>query len=86
MNLDGKILLLGCYDDNVTFLHYAEHVVDIPGKRVVKFKVPVDENGARVWREMEGIPRAGGPQSSELAGPSVRSPGGHVSAANRQFG
>jgi aminoglycoside 3-N-acetyltransferase len=53
VNLDGKILLLGCDHDNVTFLHYAEHIVDIPGKRVVKFKVPVDENGTRVWREME---------------------------------
>ena len=55
VNLDGKILLLGCDHDNVTFLHYAEHVVDIPGKRVMKFKVPVDENGTRVWREMEEI-------------------------------
>jgi aminoglycoside 3-N-acetyltransferase len=51
--LDGRILLLGCDHDNVTFLHYAEHIVDIPGKRVAKFKVPVDENGTRVWREME---------------------------------
>jgi aminoglycoside 3-N-acetyltransferase len=51
--LDGRILLLGCDHDNVTFLHYAEHVVNIPGKRVAKFKVPVDENGTRVWREME---------------------------------
>ena len=53
VNLDGMILLLGCDHDNLTFLHYAEHVVDIPGKRVVKFKAPVDENGTRVWREME---------------------------------
>jgi aminoglycoside 3-N-acetyltransferase len=37
----------------VTFLHYAEHIVDIPDKRVARFKVPVDENGTRVWREME---------------------------------
>lgn len=51
--LDGRILLLGCDHDNVTFLHYAEHVVEIPGKRVSKFKVPVFENGERVWRDME---------------------------------
>jgi aminoglycoside 3-N-acetyltransferase len=37
----------------VTFLHYAEHIVDIPGKRVARFKVPVAENGRRVWRAME---------------------------------
>jgi len=51
--LDGKILLLGCDHDTVTFLHYAEHIVDIPGKRVSKFKVPVSESGTRVWRDME---------------------------------
>ncbi len=50
---DGKILLLGSDHDAVTFLHYAEHIVDIPNKRVAKYKVPVDERGTRVWREME---------------------------------
>jgi aminoglycoside 3-N-acetyltransferase len=50
---DGRILLLGCDHDNVTFLHYAEHIVDIPGKRVAKFKVPVNEDGIRAWRDME---------------------------------
>ena len=59
VNLDGKILLLGCDHDNVTFLHYAEHIVDIPGKRVVKFKVPVNEIGARVWREAEEFDSSG---------------------------
>jgi aminoglycoside 3-N-acetyltransferase len=53
VQLDGKILLLGCDHDTVTFLHYAEHIVDIPDKRVARFKVPVNENGERVWREME---------------------------------
>ena len=53
LNLDGKILLLGCDHDNVTFLHYAEHIADIPGKRVVRFQVPVEQGGSRVWREME---------------------------------
>ena len=53
VELDGKILLLGCDHDTVTFLHYAEHIVDIPDKRVSRFKVPVLEGGARVWREME---------------------------------
>jgi aminoglycoside 3-N-acetyltransferase len=53
VELDGKILLFGCDHDTVTFLHYAEHIVDIPGKRVARFKVPIAEHGARVWREME---------------------------------
>ncbi len=53
VDLDGQILLLGCDHDNVTFLHYAEHIVDIPGKRVARFDVPILENGERVWREMQ---------------------------------
>ena len=52
IELDGKILLLGSDHDAVTFLHYAEHIVDIPDKRVARFKVPILENGIRVWREM----------------------------------
>jgi aminoglycoside 3-N-acetyltransferase len=50
--LDGKVLLLGSDHDNVTFLHHAEHVVDLPDKRVATFKVAVMESGVRVWREM----------------------------------
>ena len=50
---DGKILLLGCDHDTVTFLHYAEHVADFPDKRVARYKVPVEEDGRRVWRDME---------------------------------
>ena len=57
--LDGKILLLGCDHDNVTFLHYVEHVADIPDKRVARFKVPVTENGTRVWRDMEEFDTSG---------------------------
>ena len=55
LELDGKLLLLGCDHDTVTFLHYAEHVADIPGKRVSRYQVPVLENGARVWRWMEEV-------------------------------
>lgn len=55
VELDGKILMLGSDHDTVTFLHYAEHIVDIPGKRVARFRVPILEEGRRVWREMEEI-------------------------------
>ena len=51
--LDGKILLLGSDHDQVTFLHYAEHIVDIPDKIVARFMVPIEEHGTRVWRPME---------------------------------
>ena len=50
--LDGRILLLGSDHDNVTFLHHAEHVADVPGRRVARFRVPVVERGRRTWREM----------------------------------
>ena len=57
---DGRILLLGCDHDNVTFLHYVEHVVDIPNKRVTRFRVPIDERGTRVWRDMEEFDTSAG--------------------------
>jgi aminoglycoside 3-N-acetyltransferase len=56
---DGQILLLGCDHDNVTFLHYVEHVVDIPDKRIARFTVPVEERGTRAWREMEEFDTSG---------------------------
>ena len=59
MQVDGKLVLLGCDHDNVTFLHYVEHIVDVPGMRVAKYKVPVDENGRRVWRDMEEVDTSG---------------------------
>jgi aminoglycoside N3'-acetyltransferase len=51
--LGGRILLLGSDHDNVTFLHYVEHVVDIPDRIVATYLVPVVEAGERVWREMK---------------------------------
>jgi aminoglycoside 3-N-acetyltransferase len=59
VELDGRILLLGCDHDAVTFLHYVEHVADIPDKRVARFTVPVLEHGERVWREMEEFDTSG---------------------------
>jgi aminoglycoside 3-N-acetyltransferase len=59
-DLDGRILLLGADHDTVTFLHYAEHIADIPGKRVARFKVPVMRDGLRAWRDMEEFDTANG--------------------------
>jgi aminoglycoside 3-N-acetyltransferase len=58
--LDGKILLLGCDHDTVTFLHYAEHIVDIPGKRIARYLVPIEEDGHRVWRHQEEVDSSNG--------------------------
>jgi len=57
--LDGKILLLESDHDTVTFLHYVEHIADIPDKRVARFQVPTLENGERVWRVMEEFDTSG---------------------------
>jgi aminoglycoside 3-N-acetyltransferase len=59
LNLDGKILLLGSDHDAVTFLHYVEHVAEIPGKRIARFQVPVQEVGRRMWRDMEEFDTSG---------------------------
>jgi aminoglycoside 3-N-acetyltransferase len=58
--LDGKILLLGCDHDAVTFLHYAEHIVDIPDKRIARYQVPIEENGQRIWRAQQEVDSSGG--------------------------
>ena len=39
----------------MTFLHYAEHILDVPGLREVTMEVPWLENGVRVWRELKEI-------------------------------
>ena len=55
VELEGKILLLGSDHDHVTFLHYAEHITNIPDKRTARFKVPVLQHGVRVWREIAEV-------------------------------
>jgi aminoglycoside 3-N-acetyltransferase len=59
LGLDGKILLLGSDHDAVTFLHYVEHVAEIPGKRIAHFQVPAQELGRPVWRDMEEFDTSG---------------------------
>ena len=69
VELDGRILLIGCDHDNVTFLHHAEHILDVPGLRVVTMEVPWLENGRRVWKEVKEIDTsgAGAPSPNALA-------------------
>jgi aminoglycoside 3-N-acetyltransferase len=62
--LNGKILLLGSDHDAVTFLHYVEHVVDVPGKRVVRYQVPLEEEGRPVWRDQEEFDTSDGAHPS----------------------
>jgi aminoglycoside 3-N-acetyltransferase len=59
VELAGRILLIGCDHDNVTLLHHAEHLLDVPGLRIAVFEVPVLENGVRVWKEMQEVDSSG---------------------------
>jgi aminoglycoside 3-N-acetyltransferase len=59
VELDGKILLIGCDHDNVTFLHYAEHILDVADLRIVTMEVPWLENGQRVWKEVKEVDTSG---------------------------
>ncbi len=49
----GKVLLLGAPFKTITLLHHAEHLADIPNKRVIINKVPILRDGTRVWVEVE---------------------------------
>lgn len=49
----GQILLLGSDLDQITLLHYAEHIAPIKNKRIVKFKVPLLKNNERIWTDIE---------------------------------
>jgi len=50
---DGRILLLGSDLDQVTILHYAEHIAPIQNKRIVHFKAPLNKDGHRMWHDLE---------------------------------
>jgi aminoglycoside 3-N-acetyltransferase len=49
----GAVLLLGAPLDTVTLLHYSEHVAAVPGKRLARYKVPLLQNGQRIWVDVE---------------------------------
>jgi aminoglycoside 3-N-acetyltransferase len=49
----GSILLVGAVRDEVTLLHYAEHIAPIADKRVIRYRAPILANGRRSWVECE---------------------------------
>ncbi len=51
--VEGKVLLLGAPLNTVTLLHYAEHLAQVPDKRIACYKMPVLRNGKRVWVDIE---------------------------------
>jgi aminoglycoside 3-N-acetyltransferase/aminoglycoside 3-N-acetyltransferase-2 len=52
----GKVLLLGAALYSVTVLHYAEAIADIPGKRRVRYEMPVrGPDGRTEWHSAENF-------------------------------
>jgi aminoglycoside N3'-acetyltransferase len=49
----GRVLMLGAPPGTITALHLAEAVARIPGKRRVRYEVPLRIDGRRCWREAE---------------------------------
>ncbi len=55
----GKVVLLGSPLSNVTLLHHAEHLADVPNKDVVRYHAPILENGDKAWVEIEEFNTSG---------------------------
>lgn len=49
----GRVLMLGAPPGTVTALHLAEAVARVPGKRRVRYEVPLLVDGRRCWRQAE---------------------------------
>ncbi|MBE0635345.1 aminoglycoside 3-N-acetyltransferase, partial [Candidatus Bipolaricaulota bacterium] len=49
----GRVLLLGAPLSSLTLLHHAEHLANVPGKKVVRYKAPILRNGERQWIDIE---------------------------------
>jgi aminoglycoside 3-N-acetyltransferase len=49
----GRVLLLGSPLENVTLLHYAEHMARLPAKRVIRYREKLLRRGVAEWVEIE---------------------------------
>ena len=49
----GKVLLLGSPLSDVTLLHHAEHVADVPDKSIATYWAPILDGGEKRWVQIE---------------------------------
>ena len=49
----GKVMMIGAPWETMTLLHHAEHLADIPGKRIVRWDVPFAAPDGVIWRTVE---------------------------------
>lgn len=49
----GRVLVLGAPLSNLTLLHHAEQLVDLPSKQIDQYQMPVLQAGKTVWVDIE---------------------------------
>jgi aminoglycoside 3-N-acetyltransferase len=49
----GKVAMIGAPWDTMTLLHHAEHLADLPAKRIARYEVPFATPEGTVWRTVE---------------------------------
>jgi len=49
----GKVVLLGSPLANLTLLHHAEHLAQVPNKEVVRYWAPIVRDGTKLWIQIE---------------------------------
>lgn len=82
---DGQVLMLGAPLDTLTLLHHAEATARVADKRRVVYRMPLLEEGRRVWREFRDIDTSTGAFPYErVAAEIVATPG--VASAEEAFG
>ena len=50
---NGRILMVGAPWDTMTLIHHADHLADLPAKRVLRYEVPFAAGADMAWRFME---------------------------------
>jgi aminoglycoside 3-N-acetyltransferase len=50
---NGRILMVGAPWDTMTLIHHADHLANLPAKRVVRYEVPFATRAETTWRFME---------------------------------
>lgn len=61
----GRVLMVGAPWDTMTLVHHADHLADIPGKRVKRYEVPFADPGGVRWRMVEEF-ETGDPITAEM--------------------
>ncbi len=55
VELGGQVAMLGAPLETVTLVHHAEAIAQVPGKRRVRYGMPVFVDGERLWRTFSDI-------------------------------